>query len=79
MPLAILRRTAGDLPLDFRLDDSMGMGAGPALSSAQSVVIEARISKSGQAAAQPGDLAGHSTAVKPGDSGVRVVIDQVVP
>lgn len=79
MPLAILRRSAADLPLTFRLDDTMGMGAGPPLSQAPSVVVEARVSHSGQAIAQPGDLVGRSAEVKPGATDVRVVIDQVVP
>jgi cytochrome c-type biogenesis protein CcmH len=78
MPLAILRRTAADLPLAFRLDDSMAMGAGSRLSSVPSVVIEARVSKSGRAAPQPGDLAGHSAPVAPGATGVTVRIDEVV-
>jgi cytochrome c-type biogenesis protein CcmH len=78
MPLAILRRSGADLPLDFRLDDSMGMGAGPPLSSARQVVVEARVSKSGRAAPQPGDLVGRSVPVKPGASGVRITLDEVV-
>jgi cytochrome c-type biogenesis protein CcmH len=79
MPLAILRRTAADLPLDFRLDDSMSMAAGARLSSADRVVVEARISKSGRATPQSGDLAGHSAEVKPGARNVRVTIDEVMP
>jgi cytochrome c-type biogenesis protein CcmH len=78
MPLAALRVPAKQLPMDFRLDDSMGMGAGPKLSGAASVIVEARISKSGNAIAQAGDLSGKSAAVKPGASGVKVTIDQVV-
>ena len=78
MPLAILRIPAKQLPADYRLDDSMGMAAGMKLSSAPSVVVEARISKSGTATPQAGDLSGRSAAVKPGASGVNVTIDQVV-
>ena len=79
MPLAILRISAKQLPTDYRLDDSMGMAGGTKLSGASSVVVEARISKSGNAIAQPGDLSGKSGPVKPGASGVNVTIDQVVP
>jgi cytochrome c-type biogenesis protein CcmH len=79
MPLAALRVEAKQLPMDFRLDDSMGMGGGPKLSGAPSVIIEARISKSGNAMPQAGDLSGRSAAVTPGASGVNVTIDQVVP
>jgi cytochrome c-type biogenesis protein CcmH len=78
MPLAVLRIPAKQLPADYRLDDSMGMAAGMKLSSAPSVVVEARISKSGTATPQAGDLSGRSAPVKPGASGVNVTIDQVV-
>ena len=77
MPLAVLRIPAKQLPADYRLDDSMGM-AGMKLSSAASVVVEARISKSGTATPQAGDLSGRSDPVKPGASGVNVTIDRVV-
>jgi len=70
---------ARELPRDFALDDSMGMAPGMKLSTAQAVVIEARVSKSGNALPQPGDLSGKSATVKPGATGVKVVIDQVVP
>lgn len=78
MPLAILRIAAKDLPKDFLLDDSLGM-AGVKLSSAASVVVEARLSKSGNAMPQAGDLFGRSAPIKPGARGVNIVIDQVVP
>ena len=78
MPLAALRVAAKQLPMDFRLDDSMGMGAGPKLSGTSSIIVEARISKSGNAIPQAGDLSGKSAAVKPGASGINITIDQVV-
>lgn len=56
MPLAIQRFAASELPKEVVLDDSMGMTAGPRLSQAPRVVLGARISKSGDAIAQPGDL-----------------------
>jgi cytochrome c-type biogenesis protein CcmH len=79
MPLAVSRTPAERFPHDFRLDDTMGMAGGPALSSASSVVIEARVSKSGEARPHSGDLAGQSAAIKPGASDVRIVLDHVVP
>ena len=77
MPVAVLRRKAGDLPVDFALDDSMAM-AGRKLSDFPSVVVGARISKSGNATPQPGDLQGASAAVANDASGVTVTIDTVV-
>lgn len=79
MPLAVLRIPAKELPRNFSLDDSMSMAAGAKLSSTASVVVEARISKSGNAIAQSGDLFGRSAPVKPGAAGLVITIDQVVP
>ncbi|MBK7145751.1 MAG: hypothetical protein IPH76_11325 [Xanthomonadales bacterium] len=56
MPLAIQRFAASELPKEIVLDDSMGMTAGPHLSQAPRIVLGARISKSGDAIAKPGDL-----------------------
>ena len=78
MPLAILRKQVKDLPLTFTLDDSMAMSPAARLSSAQQVVVAVRISKSGQALAQPGDLQGQSAPVAPGESGLRIEIGQIV-
>jgi len=79
MPLAILRRTARELPLEFALDDSMAMAPGATISNAREVVVEARVSASGSATAASGDLSGVSAAVAPGASGLRITIDRVVP
>jgi cytochrome c-type biogenesis protein CcmH len=78
MPLAVLRIPAKELPKEFRLDDSMGMAAGAKLSTAPAVIVEARISKTGNATPQAGDLSGKSGPVKPGASGVRITIDEVL-
>ena len=78
MPLAVLRKTVRDLPLTFTLDDSMAMAPGATLSSATQVTIGARISKSGTAIAQPGDLAGEIEGVRPGATGLAVRIGSVV-
>lgn len=78
MPLAILRKQVKDLPMTFTLDDSMAMTPAARLSSAKQVVIGARISKRGDATAQPGDLQGLSAPVAPGASGLKIEISQVV-
>lgn len=78
MPLAVLRKRVRDLPLEFKLDDSMAMRPGLELSSVRRVVIAARVSKSGNAMPQPGDLEGASAPVVPGTKGVAVVIDRQV-
>lgn len=78
MPLAVLRKRVRDLPLTFALDDSMAMAPQARLSGFPRVVVSARVSKSGGATPQPGDLQGASAAVANDASGVRVVIDTVV-
>jgi len=79
MPLAVLRVPAGELPREFTLDDSMGMAPGAKLSGAAAVIVEARVSRSGNALPQSGDFSGKSAPVKPGAAGVQVIIDRVVP
>ena len=74
MPLAILRRQARDLPVAFALDDTMAMTPELTLSKFPKVVIGARISKSGSATPQPGDLEGLSAPVAATATGVTVTI-----
>ena len=79
MPLAILRKRVRDLPVDFVLDDSLAMSPAARLSGAQQVVVGARISKSGQAMPQPGDLQGLSATVAVGSRDLRIEINEPVP
>ena len=79
MPLAILKRTVADLPITFTLDDSMAMSPQMKLSNFPLVVVGARISKSGNAMPQPGDLQGQAAPTKIGSSGIELLIDAVQP
>jgi cytochrome c-type biogenesis protein CcmH len=58
MPLAVQRLTAGQLPLELTLDDSNAMTPARKLSSVSRWRVSARISRSGSATPQPGDLEG---------------------
>jgi cytochrome c-type biogenesis protein CcmH len=78
MPLAILRKQVQDLPIQFALDDSTAMAPQMKISNFDEVVIVVRVSKSGNAMPQPGDLQGMSSPVKPGSSGLKINIDTVV-
>ena len=49
MPIAVLRKVAGDLPFDFELSDKQAMSAAANLSNTPVVTITARVSKSGNA------------------------------
>ena len=79
MPVAIVRATKKDLPFTFRLDDSTGMMPSRKLSDVGTVVIVARLSKSGKAMPESGDLEGMSQPVKPGVDGITIVIDHERP
>ncbi len=79
MPLAIARKKVSDLPLSVTLDDSMAMSPAMVLSRFPQVTLGARISKTGQAIAQSGDLQGIRSPVTPGQKEtVQIVIDEVV-
>ena len=79
MPVSIVRASRKDLPFTFQLDDSTSPMPSRKLSSAGPVVIVARLSKSGQAMPQSGDLEGASQAVNSGVDGITVVIDRERP
>ena len=79
MPLAILRTEANKMPIEFTLDDSMAMDASMNLSSTSEVMVMARISRSGNATPQSGDMQGGVQNVKIGASGIEIVIDDVIP
>ena len=79
-PLAIQRLAARDLPLTVTLDDSHAMVPQMNLSSVTQVVVGARISRSGSAQAQPGDLETLSPAISTSRTEpVELVIDRIAP
>jgi cytochrome c-type biogenesis protein CcmH len=78
MPLAILRMQVADLPRDFVLDDSSAMSPDATLSRAAKVRVEIRVSRSGTAAARPGDLGGALSGVGIHADGLELVADTVV-
>jgi cytochrome c-type biogenesis protein CcmH len=68
MPLAIIRTTVDKLPYDFVLDDSLAMNPQMKLSQVTSVMVRARISKTGHAMPQPGDFGASVGPVTPGSA-----------
>ena len=65
------------LPADFTLDDNIAMSADNPLSKHKELIVEARLSRSGQAMAEPGDLYSAPQTVKLGARNVKLKIDQV--
>lgn len=80
MPLAVQRLTVADLPAKVVLTEEMGMLPNMKLSQFPQVVVGARISASGNAKAQSGDLQKVSApmAVET-KTPIALVIDEVVP
>lgn len=63
MPLAIVRQPAVPGPVEVTLDDASAMSPQLKLSGFPRVVVGARISRSGNATPQPGDLEGGTEAI----------------
>jgi cytochrome c-type biogenesis protein CcmH len=80
MPLAVKRLRVADLPLTLTLDDSLAMTPALRLSNFPQVLVGARISASGQALPQSGDLEGEIGPLAPGEApALKLVIDHVRP
>lgn len=72
MPLAAIKRKTGALPLKFVLDDSSALRPGTKLSEAGPLIVGARISASGSATPQPGELEGQAGPVSAGAEGLLI-------
>jgi cytochrome c-type biogenesis protein CcmH len=66
-PLALVRVTVSGWPVTFRLDDSTAMLPTRRLSQFQRVIVEARVSRSGQVMPGAGDLYAQSEILNPGE------------
>jgi cytochrome c-type biogenesis protein CcmH len=77
-PVAVIRQPASVLPGQFVLSDANSMIPGRSLADFAELTLVARVSASGQTAAQPGDIQAE-TVFQPKEGGtVALVIDQVV-
>jgi len=81
MPLAAENLALPDFPVEVTLDDSMYMIENLTLSSAQNVIVGARLSRSGQATAQSGDIQAVSEpfVLSEQDGPVILTIRDIVP
>jgi len=80
MPLAVVRKKVSDLPIKVELNDGMAMVPSMKLSSFPSVEVIARVSRSGNAITQPGDLIGSQGPLAiPVKEPVAITISKRVP
>jgi cytochrome c-type biogenesis protein CcmH len=79
MPLAIFKTTVSQLPFNFTLDDSTAMAPDRKLSAAGEVMVKVRVTKSGNAMPQSGDLSGSLGPVKIGAKGLKLEIKDQIP
>lgn len=79
MPVAILRRTARELPITFTLDDSLAMSPTFRLSSLRQVEVVVRLSRSGDATPRSDDLRVVSGPVAVGGKPLTLVIRDGAP
>lgn len=68
IPLAVSKHRVDELPITITLDDSKSMAPIAKLSMAKTVMVVARISKSGNPMAQTGDFEALSSDIKPEDN-----------
>ena len=75
-PIAVVKLRVGDLPAQFVLDDSSAMVADKAISGHQQVIVEARLSRTGNAIGREGDMQSAAQTVKLGNSKLQLRIDR---
>jgi cytochrome c-type biogenesis protein CcmH len=80
MPLAIVRKQVKDLPVTVTLDDSQAMMPAMKLSNFEQVAVGARVSKTGNAMPQSGDLQGVIASVSThATEKIQITISSKVP
>ena len=77
MPVAVLRVPPTEFPMNFALTDALAMNPSAPISKLSDVSIEVRISKTGMAKAEEGDLISSVQTVKVGSNQVKLLVDQV--
>lgn len=77
MPVAVLKTAVSEFPMSFSLTDALAMNPSAPLSKLTEAAIEVRISKTGMAKPEAGDLISAVQTVKVGSNNVRLLVDQV--
>ena len=79
IPFAAAKLEPSGWPIRFSLGDAQAMNPARLLSTAPSILLEARVSMAGTPGRRSGDVFGVSQVVKPGTTGISIRIDQRVP
>jgi cytochrome c-type biogenesis protein CcmH len=77
MPVAVLKVPAVDFPMNFALNDALAMNPSAPLSQLAEASVEVRISKTGMAKPEAGDLISSVQTIQVGAKQVRLLVDQV--
>jgi cytochrome c-type biogenesis protein CcmH len=77
MPVAVLKIPVAQFPMSFVLNDALAMNPNAPLSKLTEVSIEVRISKTGMAKPETGDLISAAKTIKVGAENVQLLVDQV--
>ena len=77
MPVAVLKTRAESFPMDFVLNDSLAMSPNALISQLSEVSVEVRISKTGMAMPEPGDLISAAQTVQVGAKNIQLLVNQV--
>ncbi len=78
LPVAVIKRRAAELPLDFVLDERSALNPSLRLSPSMQVVVGARVSRTGQTIPQSGDLQGFAEPVSVGSHGLLIEVSETV-
>ncbi len=79
MPVAVLKTAVTAFPISFVLNDSLAMSPTALISQLPEVSVEVRISKTGMAMPESGDLISAPQTIKVGTTNARLLIDQIRP
>jgi cytochrome c-type biogenesis protein CcmH len=77
MPVAVLKTSVAQFPMRFVLNDTLAMNPSVPLSQLKEVSVEVRISKTGMAKPEPGDLISTVQTIQVGTENARLLVDQV--
>jgi cytochrome c-type biogenesis protein CcmH len=77
MPVAVLKTAVTNFPMNFSLTDALALNPSAPLSQLSEASIEVRVSKTGMAKPESGDLISSAQIVKLGAKNVILMIDQV--